>query len=81
MTYKHENGEISTVRIEFAWMGTRKIRIAGLPPAVTDQAISRAFSSYGKVLYIRHETWSNMYRYKVPNGIRTALTSIKRHLR
>jgi len=80
MTYKHDNGEISTVRIEIAGMGTRKIRITDLPPEVTDQAISRAFTSYGEVLDIHHETWSNVYRYKVPNGIRTALTTIKKHI-
>jgi len=35
---------------------------------------------YGEVLNIHHETWSNIYRYKVPNGIRNALTSIKKHV-
>ena len=80
MTYKHDNGEISTVRIEFAEMGNRKIRIANLPTEFTDQAISRAFTSYGEVLDIRHETSSNIYRYKVRNGIHTALTTIKKHI-
>jgi len=61
-------------------MGTRKIRIADLPPEVTDQAISRAFTSYGEVMDIRHGTWSSIYRYKAPNGIRTALTTIKKHI-
>ena len=80
MTYKHDNGEISTVRIEFAGMGNRKIRIANLPTEFTDQPISRAFMSYGVVLDIRHETWSNIYRYKVPNGNRPALKTIKKHI-
>jgi len=80
MTYKHDNGEISTVRIEFVGMGTRKIRIADQPPEVTDQAISRALTSHREVLDIRHETWSSIYRYKVPNGIHTALTTIKKHI-
>ena len=80
VTYKHDNGEISIVRIDFAGMGTRRIRIADLPPEVTDQTISRALTPYGEVLNINHETWSNIYRYKVPNGIRTALTSIRKHV-
>jgi len=80
MSYRHDNGVISTVRIEIAGMGTRKIRIADLPTEVTDQAISRVLTSYGELLDIRHEMWSNIYRYKVPNGIRTALTTLKKHI-
>jgi len=34
--YKHRNGEISTVRIDMAGMGTRKIWIAKLPPEVAE---------------------------------------------
>jgi cell shape-determining protein MreC len=48
----------STVRIEIAGMGTRKIRIADLHTEITDQAISRVLTSYGEVLDIRHEMWS-----------------------
>jgi hypothetical protein len=79
-TYTHENAEISIVRIDFAGMGTRKIGIADLPPEVTDQTISRALLAYGEVLELRQETWSSIYRYKVPNGIRTALTTLKKHV-
>ena len=80
LTYTHETGEISIVRIDFAGMGTRKIRIADLPPEVSDQAISRALQPYGEILELRHETWSSIYRYKVPNGIRIALTTLKKHV-
>ena len=80
VTYKHDNGEMSIIRLELAGMGTRRIRIADLPPEVPDNSISRALAQYGEVLNIHHETWSNIYRYKVPNGIRTALTSIKKHV-
>jgi len=79
-TYKHENGVMSTVQIDYAGMGTRKIRIADLPPEMPDYAIRNALTPYGEVMSINHETWSHIYRYKVPNGIRTALTSIKKHI-
>jgi hypothetical protein len=61
VTYKHDNGEISIVRIDFAGMGTRRSRIADLRPEVTDQTISRALTPYGEVLNINHETWSYIY--------------------
>jgi len=38
--YKHTNGEISTVRIDMAGMGTRKIRIANLPPEVAEDTLT-----------------------------------------
>jgi hypothetical protein len=37
--YKHDNGMISTVKMEPAGMGIRIIRIANLPPEVNDRTI------------------------------------------
>jgi hypothetical protein len=37
--YKHENGELSKVQIEHAGMGIRTIRIANVPPEVSERAI------------------------------------------
>jgi len=38
--YKHDNGEISQVKIEVAGMGTRRVRLAGLPPETPDEAVN-----------------------------------------
>jgi len=38
--YKHDNGEISQVKIEMAGMGTRRVRIASLPPETEDETVS-----------------------------------------
>jgi len=40
--YKHDNGEISQVKIEMAGMGTRRERLANLPPETPDKAVSFA---------------------------------------
>jgi len=35
--YKHDNGEISQVKVEMAGMGTRRVRIASFPPETEDE--------------------------------------------
>jgi hypothetical protein len=49
LSYRHDNGEQSNVTIEIAGMGTREIRIAILPPEVTDRVIKEALTKYGEV--------------------------------
>jgi hypothetical protein len=44
--YKHENGEISHVKIEMAGMGTKRLRLANLPPERPDEAVRLDFSTY-----------------------------------
>ena len=46
--YKHNNGEISTVSVNIAGMGTRKIRIANLPPEVAENTLRASIASTGK---------------------------------
>lgn len=41
--YRQDTGEISTVRIEVAGMGTRRVRIANLPPEVPGNIVQRSF--------------------------------------
>jgi len=47
--YKHDSGEISQMKIEMAGMGTRRVRLANLPPETPDEAVRFAFSQYGEI--------------------------------
>jgi len=80
LEFRHDNGEISQVRIEHAGMGTRKVRVAGLPPEVKEHSIKECLSNYGDIVSIRDELWAAAYRYKVYNGIRIVEIKLKRHL-
>jgi hypothetical protein len=78
--FRHDNGEISQVKIEIAGMGTRRICVANLPPEIPDSAIRATFAKYGEVQDISEETWSRVYRYPVSNGVRIAVVAIKHHI-
>jgi len=78
--YRHITGEISHVRIDFAGMGTRHIRIANLPPEVPERTIRTALAQYGEIKTIQDETWSKAYRYTVANGIKVIMTNLTKHL-
>ena len=80
LEFRHDNGEISQVRIEHAGMGTREVSVAGLPPEVKDHSIKEYLSKYGDIMSIRDELWAAVYRYKVYNGIRIVEIKLKRHL-
>jgi len=55
--YKHTNGEISTLSVNMADMGTRKIRIANLPPEVAEDTLRSSLAQYRKILSVKEETW------------------------
>jgi hypothetical protein len=80
MQYQHENGEWYNVYIEHAGMGTKRIRIANLPPEIPNNNIRDTLATYGEVLEIVEENWSKTYRYAVSNGIRVAITRLKKHI-
>jgi len=80
LEFRHDNGELSQVIIELAGMGTKKIRIAGLPPEVTENMIRGSLTKYGEVKNIRDESWTSTYRYKVYNGVRIVDMKLKKHL-
>jgi len=61
-------------------MGVRRVRIANLPPEVKEPALRDAMSKYGDVKDIQEEQWSNQYRYKVLNGVKTVELNLKKHV-
>jgi len=65
--YKHDNGEISIMKVELAGMGVILVRVAGLPPEVKESVVGDAMSKYGDVKDIQDEQWPKQYRYKVSN--------------
>jgi hypothetical protein len=75
--FKHNNGKISHVTIELDGMGTRKIRIANLPPEVQVSQIKGSLEKYVEVKEIREEKWTLTYRYQVSNGVKVAEMNLK----
>ena len=73
-------GETSIVRLEMAGMGTRRVRIANLPPETSDRALRMALAPYGEIVAIHEENWSTMYRYLVANGVRVATIKLDKHM-
>jgi hypothetical protein len=66
--------------MELAGMGTRRIRIANLPPVVSDGSIRAALAKYGNITEIYEESWSRKYRYSVSNGIGIATVALAHHI-
>jgi hypothetical protein len=44
--FRHDNGEISQVKVEIAGVGTRRIRVANLPPEIPDYVIAFDFAHF-----------------------------------
>jgi len=78
--YKQDNGEISIVKTELAAMGVRRVRVANIPPEVTEPVLRDAMSKYGDVKDIQKEQWPSQYRYKVSNGIKIVELNRKTHV-
>jgi len=78
--YKHDNGEISQVKIEMAGKGTRRVSLANLPPETPDEELSFAFSQYGEIKEMQREVWSKANRYKVFTGVRIVVITLTKHI-
>jgi hypothetical protein len=78
--YKHHSGEMCTVGIDVAGLGTKRVRIANLPPERPDTALKTSLAPYGKIQKIQHELWTQVYRYPVSNGIRQMTITLTKHI-
>jgi len=78
--YRHVTGEISIVNLEVVGMGMRRIRIANLPPEVTERSIRAALASCGEIVSIQDEIWPKAYCYKVANGVKVIMRKLAKHL-
>jgi len=63
-----------------AGMGTRRVRIAKLPPEIFEGTIRATPTQYGEMKTIQEETWSRAYGYAVANGIRIVMIALKKHI-
>jgi hypothetical protein len=77
--YKYPTSEMSVVHIALAGLGTKRIRVANLPPEASNDTLKAALAPYGKILNIQNEPWSKVYRYPVDNGVRQVTMVLSRH--
>jgi hypothetical protein len=60
--YRYPTGQISTVNLAVAGLGTKRFRVANLPPEVSHDELGAALTPYGKTVNIQTEKWSSNYR-------------------
>jgi len=77
LSFRHESGDISHVKVETAGVGIRKIRVSTLPPEVREPQIKNVLSTYGDIKQIQDEVWSPAYRFKVNTGVRLVDIGLK----
>ena len=78
--YKHQNGEMLTVTIAVAGLGTKRVRVANLPPEVNDAVLMNSLAPYEKVIAIQEKMWAKSYRYAIANEVRQVTVMLTRHI-
>jgi hypothetical protein len=78
--YKHPTGELTIVHITLAGLGTKRVRVANLPPEVPNDTLRAALVPFGKIVDIQNERWAKTYRYAVDNGVRQATMDLTKHV-
>jgi len=63
-----------------AGLGTRRVRLANLPPETPDEAVSFVLSQYGEIKEMQREVWSKAYRYNVFSGVRIIVITLTKHI-
>jgi hypothetical protein len=78
--YKYPTGELLHVTIELASLGSKRIRVANLPPEVANDTLRATIAPYVTIMDIRNEKWSRAYRYIVDNGVCQVTMVLHRHI-
>ena len=78
--FRHDNREISKVRIEAVGLGVRRVRVANLSQEVADRTLKMALGAYVEIRDIQAEAWSNAYCCPMANGIRVVEMTLIQHI-
>ena len=68
-----------SINIRQAGLGTNRLRIANLPPKVSNETLRATLAPFGKIVDIQNQRWSKAYRYDVDNGVRKVTMVLSRH--
>ena len=52
--YKYPTGEMTIVHIALAGLGTKRVRVADLPPEISNDTLKAALAPYGKIMNIQN---------------------------
>jgi hypothetical protein len=77
--YNYSSDELSIENIALAVLGTKRKRIAKLPPEVSNDTPRATFVPFGNIMDIQTERWSKACGYSVDNGVRKVALVLTRH--